>query len=493
MVLNWFRGNENYRRSINNSISLSSLENLNHNNPKNRRKAALAIAKNRNSEALFPLLNTYFHGSSYLIPRIIGKIGKNHTKLLLKIALNNKNKARVRCYAIEGLGKIKDKSTLNSLHLLLKDNDVYIRRSVILALADIGDKTSVQILLELLEREDDWIKLFIIWALGVIGDFRCVDKLIEMLSKKKLKFIIKKNTINALGRIGDKRALDILIEILKDQHSGLEDYVVFALEKIGDRRELLASIKEYLNPIWFFKEHHVSIMNKLLPHWRRLLKDHEFKIFRREELPAKIFENIDKHVDWYYGYLNKSHYILNNQNEIIGCLNILYLINYNKIYLFYMDTLEIRKDYRRQKLGTKLVNFVIEQEIKKNYDKFNVFLLIAKCEQHKLNFFTTLGFMLIKLRKTGVGSHCIMSYPFDENSEKNCQRLFEYFSWREEKKKFISSDCKFAYNPNTTGLYWCAKKKIYVTGLEKQNCPFYVKEKEIISDKKFLDLKELFD
>lgn len=83
-----------------------------------------------------------------------------------------------------------------------------------------------------------------------------------------------------------------------------------------------------------------------------------------------------------------------------------------------------------------------------------------------------------------------MSYPFNENSEENCQKLFEFFNWREEKKEFISSDCKYAYNPNPRGLYWCSKKKIYVSGLEKQTCQFYIKEKELYFEDKFLDLKE---
>lgn len=216
----------------------------------------------------------------------------------------------------------------------------------------------------------------------------------------------------------------------------------------------------------------------------------EHKIIKRKNLTTNFFKYITIDTDWFYGYLNKSHYILNTQNRIIGCLNILYLINYNKVILFYMDTIEIKERFRQQKLGTNLVNYVIN-DIKKKYVHFYIFLLVAKCEQIKLKFFSKLGFIPIKLRWTIKGSHCIMSYPFDDNSELNCKRMFEYFNWREEKKDFISSDCKFAYNPNPIGLYWCIKKKIYVTGLEKQNCQYYIKDKDIVSDKKMLDLREL--
>jgi len=155
-----------------------------------------------------------------------------------------------------------------------------------------------------------------------------------------------------------------------------------------------------------------------------------------------------------------------------------------------LDTIEISQNYRRKGLGSKLIEFIIDKEIK-DYKNFYIFLLVAKCEQYKLLFFSKLGFIPVKLKKTEIGIHCIMSYPFNENSEEFCSRMFEYFNWREEKKEFISSDCKYAYNPNPTGLYWCAKKNIYVTGLEKQSCEFYQKDKEIFNEKKFLDFKTI--
>jgi len=465
-----------------------TIENLNHNNPIIREQAALSLEKNENHEAIIPLLNTYFKGSSYLIPKIIGNIGKNYIKRLLKVAFNKRMKIRVRQYAIEGLGKIKDKKILNSLFLLLKEDNIYIRKSVILALIDIEDKDSVSILLNLLERENDWIKHNIIWALGKIGDSFCVEKLIELLSNKNLNFMKKKNIVIALGNIGDKRAVEILIDILKDQHSGLEDYASLALEKIGDKRALQPLIKKYLNPVWFLKEHYETLLNKFSPYWRSLLKDYDYKIYRKDKLPAKLFENISNAGNWHYGYLNKSHYILNSFNKIVGCLNLIFLSIYKDTYIFYWDTLEIKENYRRKRLGTRLTEFMIKSEVEK-YKKYNIFLLVANCEQYKLKFFSSLGFVPVKLRKTKVGTHCIMSYPYNENSERNCERMFEYFNWREEKKEFISSDCKHAYNPNPTGLYWCAKQNIYVTGLEKQSCQHYIKEKEIFNEEKFLDLK----
>ncbi len=462
-------------------------ENLNQEISRITRKDALALEKKGNSDMVIPLLNSYFDGCSYLIPKIIGKIGKNHTQILLKIATDKSINIRIRRYAIEGLGRIGNSSILAELDELFHDENIYIRKSMILAKAFIKDRSSVDILLNLLEREEEWVKKDIIWTIGITGETKAVDRLIDMLNIENLDFKIKKNIIIALGKIGDKKAVDILIQILSDEHSGLQEYASFALAKIGDKRALNPLIKKFLNPVWFLKEHYEKLLNKFSPHWRYLLKDYDHNIYRKEELSSKIFDTIKDSYEWHYGYLNKSHYILNGFNKIVGCLNLIFLSIYQGTYLFYWDTIEIKRNYRRRRLGTHLTNFIIKNELNRHKDSIT-FLLVAKCEQYKLKFFSTLGFVPVKLRKTEVGTHCIMCYPFNENSEKLCQRLFDYFNWREEKREFISSDCKYAFNPNPTGLYWCNKRNIYVTGLEKQTCKYYIKEKEIY-EKKFLELK----
>ena len=211
-------------------------------------------------------------------------------------------------------------------------------------------------------------------------------------------------------------------------------------------------------------------------------------IYRKYELPESLFEDSFNHKDWYYGVKNKSHYLVNNLKNIIGCLNLIFLSIYKDTYLFYLDTIEIKENYRRCGLGTKLMNFLIDDELGK-YSKYNLFLLVSFCDQKKLSFFGKLGFLPTKLRMTKLGTHCVMSYPRDEYIEENCNRFFEYFNWKAQNKRIISSDCKFAYYPNPTGLYWCAKKKIYVSGIEKQNCKFYIKEKEVFTEKELFKFK----
>ena len=208
---------------------------------------------------------------------------------------------------------------------------------------------------------------------------------------------------------------------------------------------------------------------------------HKIKILPSEELPLHLLKNTKSYFNWHYGIFNKSHYILGKNNEIIGCLNIIHLIVHEERHILYFDTLEIKENYRRRGYGSRAVDFIIESEQKK-YEKFNIFLLVAKCEQFKLKFFTNFGFIPIKLRRTTLGEHCIMSYPFNEYSKKLCQELFNFFNWIEEKKDFISSNCRFASYPNPTGLYWCAKKKIYVSGFEKKTCQYYQENKKQIHE-----------
>ncbi|MHA1440115.1 MAG: GNAT family N-acetyltransferase [Promethearchaeota archaeon] len=220
------------------------------------------------------------------------------------------------------------------------------------------------------------------------------------------------------------------------------------------------------------------------------MKGLKFKIYSRAEVPIEFFDNLNEKSNWRYGYLKKSHYAIDLDNNILfGCLNLIFLSIYNGVYLFYLDTIEVKEKYRRFGIGTKLIKYIIN-ELKRKYKSFNIFLLVAKCIQYKLKFFTTLNFVPIKLRKTENGLHCIMSFPFNEKAEVNCKRMFEYFNWREERRDYLASDCIFAHNQNPTGLYWCDKKKIYVTCLEKKSCSYYQQSKDIYFEEKFQKIKK---
>ncbi|MHA1283296.1 MAG: GNAT family N-acetyltransferase [Promethearchaeota archaeon] len=467
------------------------MQNLKNNNPEIQKKTALLIEKIRDPSFIRQLLKSNFLGSEIIIPRIIGNLAKTKkwTDYLISVARDKNEPIRIRKYAIESLGRTKNKNLFKFLiEFLNVERDYEIRQSIINALVYLEDDRSEEILIKLMKKEESPLRNDIIWALGKLGKPEPIKDLIELLSKSNEKYLLKKNIINALGKIANKEATNILIEILKDQNSGLEKEALNALGEIKDKRALNAIIKEYLNPKWILKKDFERNLEKITPHWKYLLKDYDIKIYHRSELPPHYFNNLNENKEnWHYGYLKKSHYALDSRNRIIGCLNLIFLSIYKNTYLYYLDTIEVKKQYRRMGIGTKLLKYVINK-LSEKYQKFNIFLLVAKCTQYKMKFFRSLGFTPIKLRKTGVGVHCIMCYPFTEDSEENCERMFKYFNWREEKREFLSSDCKYAQNKNPTGLYWCEKKQIYVTCLEKQNCPYYVKSIELYSEKKIQQL-----
>lgn len=215
------------------------------------------------------------------------------------------------------------------------------------------------------------------------------------------------------------------------------------------------------------------------------------KVIKKENVPKEIFSKKDKKsYDWHYGFDNKSHYVINEKNKkVIACLNIIFIQKYDSTYIYYIDTIEVIKKFRNKGIGSYLMKNVLK-DLSTKHNEFSLFLLVAKCKQKRLRFFKKLGFVPIRLRQTRKGIHCIMTYPYSKDSGSYCKKLFEFFHWREKKREFISSDCKYAFNPNPTGLYWCSEKKIYVTGLEKKNCPHYEKTKEIYFEEKFLNKKK---
>jgi len=131
---------------------------------------------------------------------------------LLKL-LKNKH-PQVKQNAVWALGFCGDESTATSLHSLLNDKNVEVRRETALALKRLGATQSVPILIEALRTEKDpWVKYDIARALGMPGNQSAVYALINALMKEK-NWYVKSACIEALGRIGSDKAMRVLFDIL---------------------------------------------------------------------------------------------------------------------------------------------------------------------------------------------------------------------------------------------------------------------------------------
>ncbi|MFW9821020.1 MAG: GNAT family N-acetyltransferase, partial [Candidatus Thorarchaeota archaeon] len=174
------------------------------------------------------------------------------------------------------------------------------------------------------------------------------------------------------------------------------------LKKNANSENILTSLKNCLlslNLVLCSKMLYQEALYKKINPWFLLHENYKYKICRKDELPFEFLGKTNDPNDWHYGCQNKTHYLLNGFNEIIGCLNLIFLSIYNDKPILYLDTIEIRKNYRRRGLGTRLIKFIVEQQ-NKEYENFYIFLLVVNCEQYKLRFFSQFGFIPIKLRKT---------------------------------------------------------------------------------------------
>ena len=95
----------------------------------------------------------------------------------------------------------------------------------------------------------------------------------------------------------------------------------------------------------------------------------EFHVYRKEEVSPDLFKTIEDSCEWHYGHENKSHYLVKECNEIVGCANLLNLFVHEKARIFYWDTIEIKEDFFIPPL---IIQPLIENSIKYNIKREKV-------------------------------------------------------------------------------------------------------------------------
>lgn len=152
---------------------------------------------------------------------------------------------RLRCGAVQALGRMGDERPIVPLMSLLNDKreNYRLRLAAAEALGKLGNAQAVTPLLDILsdEREKSiYLKESAAKALGMLGDIRALEPLLDVLESKKGirdKFnFLKEQVVEAIGRIGGRssKATHSLLRVLKDESPSIRLAAVEALATLGD-------------------------------------------------------------------------------------------------------------------------------------------------------------------------------------------------------------------------------------------------------------------
>jgi HEAT repeat protein len=218
-----------------------------------------------------------------------------------KAFLESDESLRLRCVAVQALGRMNDERAIVPLMSLLNDKreNYRLRLAAAESLGKLGDAHAVPPLLDILsdEREKSvYLKESAVKALGMLGDIRALEPLLDVLESKrgirdKFNFL-KEQVIEAIGRIGGKssKATLSLLRVLKDESPSIRLAAVEALAAIGDPQTLDA-LKELI----FDKDDDVAMAAISAvyslggePAIREVLKQDNLPQFLRDELESYI-------------------------------------------------------------------------------------------------------------------------------------------------------------------------------------------------------------
>jgi len=149
---------------------------------------------------------------------------------------------RTRLSAVEELGKLRDKESIELLMDVALNDRWRVRIRAIRFLGEIGDPDTADLLLRIftnpfLNSECPAIKWHTALALGNFKNNRkVVDALVEALNYDNL--VVREAAIESLGEIGDSKAVPFLLSALKDKSFAIRFSSVRALGKIGDQRAI---------------------------------------------------------------------------------------------------------------------------------------------------------------------------------------------------------------------------------------------------------------
>jgi HEAT repeat protein len=158
---------------------------------------------------------------------------------------NSENGIRLRCAAVQALGRMGDTRAIVPLMSLLDNasENYRLRLASAESLGKLGDQSATKPLLNILESDQEkslYLKESAAKALGMLGDIRALEPLIDILESKrgirdKFNFL-KEQIILSIGRIGQphKKATHSLLLALDDEAPSIRLAAIEALAQLDD-------------------------------------------------------------------------------------------------------------------------------------------------------------------------------------------------------------------------------------------------------------------
>lgn len=193
------------------------IEQLAQEEEKERRLMLISIITSLKKIADKELINRLDDPRWYVVRNMVHILGKIRNKSVINSLLKplKHKEARVRVEVIQALGELEEPEGLDFLIIGLKDNNKNIRQLSLRYLAAIGKERSVATLLRILKEGPYDLKLEAVRILGEIGSPKAVKDLISILKSHSL-WKIRENrrlrilAILSLGKIRTEEAIDIL-------------------------------------------------------------------------------------------------------------------------------------------------------------------------------------------------------------------------------------------------------------------------------------------
>ena len=340
-------------------------------------------------------------------------VGLGETVLDHIIKITKSSDINQRIYSANILGEIKSEKSIDSLLILLEDEESNVRFAAAEAIGKIGSKEATMPLLHYLysRKDDPWEQFPLILTLGEIKDERSVIPLLQLIENDMLKQPI----LQAISTIADENALPYIIDLIKSSDDEtLEMMSILAIKHINDKVNKYSSGKESLEIVMkkVFENIDNSQINKIIQIMDRMIINEDFSV----KIGSILMLGFISQVDSLAILLN--NYSDDLSNEIEEAISNIAKNNY-KIILDYLSNENIdHQDILIRVLGklgiTEIKNIFIS---KLDYDKPDVKIQSIKAitkiaDENDLPYI----FKMVKDENEDVKNTAIESLgKFDEN------------------------------------------------------------------------------